>query len=116
MNSQSQIINRPAKQHLSREGIYASLRVIWAFISGGLVPIAALVLSILISLGLGVMAAEDWDGFAQRIDFGKMIAFYLSLLFGLWLGARAMQQTGNKIRRARTYGIALILMMWFVFL
>ena len=116
MNYQSQIINGPTKQLLNREAVYASLRLIWAFVSGGLVPIVALVLSVLISIGLGVMAAEDWDGFAQRIDFGKMIAFYLLLLFGLWLGAGAKRQTQNRIKRARTYGFALILIMWLVFL
>lgn len=82
--SSSQYISRPIEtSSQSRKSVYTSMALIWAFVRGGIVPILALVLSVLVSVGLGVMAAEDWDGFAQRIDFGKMIAFYLSLLLSL---------------------------------
>ena len=83
---------------------------------GGLVPILALILSVVISLGLGVMAAEDWDGFAQRIDLGKTVAFYLSLSIGLWLSVRALKHPESRVKRAQAFGLALILLLWLAFL
>ena len=50
--------------------------LVWQFAKGALIPVILLGLSIAISLGLGVMAAEDWDGFAGRLNLGKTIAFY----------------------------------------
>ncbi|MEP6341777.1 MAG: hypothetical protein ABJ275_00545 [Maricaulaceae bacterium] len=116
MSYQSNIITAPMKNRAHIKALYPSLKTLLAFVCGALVPIVALVLSVLISLGLGVLGAEDWDGFAQRIDFGKMIAFYLSLLFGLWLGVGVLRQTSNRLRRAQAYGLALILTLWLVFL
>ena len=83
---------------------------------GGFVPILALILSVAISIGLGVMAAEDWDGFAQRINFGKTVAFYLSLSIGLWLSVRAVKQPESRVKRAQALGLTLILFLWLAFL
>ena len=116
MNYQSDIITAPMNNRAHTKALYPALKTLWAFVRGALVPIVALVLSVLISLGLGVMAAEDWDGFAHRIDFGKTIAFYLSLLFGIWLGLRAAKHRDDKQKTAQALGLAIILMLWLILL
>ena len=116
MNTQSHISHPRLRSRPSRIDFGPPLKTIWAFMRGGLVPVLALTLSVIISIGLGVMAAEDWDGFAHRIDLGKTVAFYLSLSIGLWLSVRAIKQPESRVKRAQAFGLALILTLWLAFL
>jgi len=89
--------------------------MIWHFTKGVALPLIALILAVAIALGLGVMAAEDWDGFAQRIDFGKSLAFYSSLGFGA-LTARQAQKSLLKrsLYGAQLLGLGLVLIFWLI--
>ncbi len=89
--------------------------VIWHFVKGAVLPVIALILAVAIALGLGVMAAEDWDGFASRIDLGKSFAFYGSLGFGA-LTARQAQKSLLKrsLYGAQLLGLGLVLIFWLI--
>ena len=91
--------------------------LVWQFAKGALIPIILLGLSIAISLGLGVMASEDWDGFAGRINLGKTAAFYASVLIGSGLVFRLFKSKTQRLKtKAQVIGIISILALWLIFL
>jgi len=80
-------------------------------------PVLALTLAVLTALVLGVQAAEDWDGFAKRIDLGKTAAFYVSIGFGALINLRAQKVTrANPLYKAQAIGLGLVLTLWLVLL
>ena len=91
--------------------------LVWQFAKGALIPVILLGLSIAISLGLGVMAAEDWDGFAGRLNLGKTIAFYISVLIGSGLIFQIFKNKTQRLNtKAQVIGIISVLMLWLIFL
>ena len=91
--------------------------LVWQFAKGALIPIILLGLSIAISLGLGVMAQEDWDGFAGRLNFGKTVAFYLSVFISSGLVFRIFKSKTQRLNtKAQVIGIISVLMLWLIFL
>jgi len=91
--------------------------LLWNFTKGALLPVTALVLGVAIALGLGVMAAEDWDGFAKRIDLGKTAAFYGSIALGALFTALAHKRGElRQTQRAQIFGLSFILLLWLVLL
>ena len=91
--------------------------LVWQFAKGALIPVILLGLSIAISLGLGVMAAEDWDGFAGRLNLGKTIAFYISVLIGSGLIFQIFKNKTKRLNtKAQVIGIISVLMLWLTFL
>ena len=84
---------------------------------GALIPITLLALSVAISLSLGVMASEDWDGFAGRLNLGKTLAFYASVLIGSGLVFRLFKSKTQRLNtKAQVIGIISILALWLIFL
>ena len=80
-------------------------------------PVLALMLAVLLALVLGVQAAEDWDGFAKRIDLGKTAAFYLSIGFGVFITLRAKTVAqANPLYKAQAIGLGLVLTLWLLLL
>ena len=102
---------------MSQSQTYRPARWLWNVAKGALIPIVLLGLSIAISLGLGVMAAEDWDGFAGRLNLGKTIAFYISVLIGSGLIFRIFKNKTQRLNtKAQVIGIISVLMLWLIFL
>lgn len=100
---------------------YASLNApfLWSlsFIKGASIPCIALIFAVLIALGLGVMAAEDWDGFANRINLSKTIAFYISIAFGALLFISAKKTARQKPhQKAQITGLTIVLILWLALL
>jgi hypothetical protein len=92
-------------------------RLIWNFAKGAMFPMIALVLSVLIALGLGLMAAEDWDGFAKRIDLGKTAAFYVSIGLGALFAITSYRRGEfHRTQRAQILGLSFILLLWLALL
>jgi len=87
----------------------------WYFIKGAALPFMALTLAIVIALGLGVLAAEDWDGFAQRINLGKTIAFYSSIAIGSYIALRLYKPAAKQwLYRAQFIGLSFALILWVI--
>ena len=93
------------------------LLLLWEAIKGALIPIILLGLSVAVSLTLGVMASEDWDGFAGRLNLGKTLAFYASVLIGSGLIFRLFKSKTQRLNtKAQVIGIISILALWLIFL
>lgn len=76
-------------------------------------PFLILTFAVLIALGLGVLAAEDWDGFAGRINQGKTLAFYASIALGLlWILRGQKNARQSPLHTAQIIGLGLALIAW----
>ena len=102
---------------MSPTQLHSPIRWLWNAIKGAMIPIILLALSVVISIGLGVMAAEDWDGFAGRLNLGKTLAFYASVLIGSGLIFRLFKSKTQRLNtKAQVIGIISIIALWLIFL
>lgn len=92
-------------------------QLIWGGVSGAVIPIILLLVSIALSMAIGVMASEDWGGFAKRIDVGKTAAFYISLIIWAVFAIKAYNPAAaNRIKQAQAAGLAVMLILWLIIL